>query len=184
MGIGLGCTNGQTGRLGDLTEAKVKRIFECDHRRLRPRKLGEARAKLTSRFGGERCGGRITVDGRAIISDERLGAARESRLREILARVHNEPVQPGCELRITSELTQPHDEFGKRILARIARILGIAQKVQSNPLHPRLVSNAKHFQCRAITVLCPLHEDGVGKTLEIESDGVGRVIDSSTAGGV
>jgi hypothetical protein len=175
MGVGLSSTNGKTCRVGDLTEAEVESILEGDDRRLGARQLREARAQLAARLGSDGRGGRIAIDRRSIIGDELLRASREPRLREVLARVDDKPVQPGCELRIAAELAESNDELRERILACVARILGVAQKVERDALHARLVSYTQRFERCAIAILRPSRKNRVGETLEIESGEVGRV---------
>ncbi len=176
MGVGLSCTNGETCGFRDLAEAKVKSILQGDYRRLRARQLGKARAELAPCLGGHcSCGG-IAVERRTIVGDERLGATREPCLGEVFARVHDQAVEPGRELRVAAELPESHDEFCQSVLAGIARILWIAEQMQSDSLDPPLVARTQHLKRGAIAILRASHENWVGETLEIESGGVGRVM--------
>ena len=59
------------------------------------------------------------------------------RLRDVLARVDDEPVQPGRELRLAAELTDADAELHQRLLRRVARVLGVAQHVQRDLLDAR-----------------------------------------------
>ena len=60
-----------------------------------------------------------------------------ARLGEVLAGVDDEPVEPGRELRLAAELADPDDELRERVLRGVARVLGVAQQVQREPLDPR-----------------------------------------------
>ena len=65
------------------------------------------------------------------------------RLREVLAGVDDEPVQPGRERRLAAELADADDELRERVLRRVARVLGVAQQVQRELLDPRRVPLAE-----------------------------------------
>ena len=95
---------------------------------------------------------RVAVARGALVLDERLGAARVRGLREVLARVDDEPVQPGRELRLAAELADADDELRERVLRRVARVLGVAEQVQRELLDPRRVPLAERRERLLVAV--------------------------------
>ena len=77
---------------------------------------------------------------------ERLVHARLAALGRVPARVDDEPVQPGGELRVAAELLQAHAELRERLLRGVARVLGIAQDLAREPLDLRRVPRAQRLE--------------------------------------
>ena len=55
----------------------------------------------------------------------------------VAAGVHDEPVQPGSELRLSAELPQARAELDEGLLRSIARFLEIAEQLRREAVHPR-----------------------------------------------
>jgi Biotin/lipoate A/B protein ligase family len=120
--------------------------------------------------------------GDAAVLEERLGPAlgRPPRLRHVLARVDDQPVEPGGERRLAAELADPAHELHERLLCGVARIFGIAQHVQGNPLDTRGMPLTEHSQCVGVAVSGTSHEDGVGEPLVDERSVGPHVVAGST----
>ena len=76
----------------------------------------------------------------------RCGARGPARLRDVLARVHDEPVEPRRELRLAAELPDAPHELHERLLRRVARVVGVAEHVQRDPLDARRVPGAERLE--------------------------------------
>ena len=177
VGVALRRADRKPGDLRDLGEADVEGVLERDHRRLRRRQLGQAAAELAAGFGGGERRDRDRRRGPAARRRERLGAAHGARLCEVLARVDDQAVQPRGELRLAPELADPHDELRERLLGRVARVLGVAQEVEREPLDPRRVPPAERLERLPVARFRPRHEDRIREPLVVE-----RVIETSRVG--
>src|SRR3954447_1382076 len=104
---------------GDLLERPLERVLEDDDLRLRRRDLSEAGAELRPRLGELRGALGVGVDGLARVLLEGIASARALALEHVLARVHEEPVEPRRELRLSAELLQPDAELRERLLRRV-----------------------------------------------------------------
>ena len=133
----------------------VERVLQHDDSRLGRRQLREAAAELEAGLRLRQRAGRIAVRGDTGVLEERLRPARRrpAGLRDVLARVDDEPVQPGRELRLAPELADPLDELRQGLLRGIARVLGVAQDVQRDPLDPGGVPLAERRQRQPVSVL-------------------------------
>ena len=130
MGVALGRPDGEARERRDLAEPELERVLQRHHGRLRARQLGEAAAELATRLGAGERGNRVTVTGRAQVGRERLRPAQRAGLRVVLARVDDEPMQPGGECRLAAELPDPDDELRERLLRGVARVLRVAKQVE------------------------------------------------------
>jgi hypothetical protein len=74
-------------------------------------------------------------------------------------------VQPGRELRLAAKLPDPRADLRERLLRRVARVLGVAQQVQRDPLHARLVPLAQGLEGTGVSVFGSSHEDRVAQAL-------------------
>ena len=74
-------------------------------------------------------------------------------------------MQPGGELRLPFELPDSLHELHEGLLRRIARVLGVAQDVQRDPLHPRGVALAERRQGQLVSVFCTPHQNRVREPL-------------------
>ena len=183
MGIALRRPDRETRRRRDLVERDVERIFERDDRRLGSRETRQAASKLTPRLGRGGRASRIAVEGDARVLIQRLGAPLGCPpcLRDVLAGIDREPVEPRRELRLATELADPADELHQRLLRGIARVLGIAKHVQRDPLDPGCVPLAERGQREPVTVLGASNEDGIGEPLIDERPVGPQLADYSTA---
>ena len=74
-------------------------------------------------------------------------------------------MQPGGELGLALELADPLHELHERLLGCVASVLGVAQHVQGDPLHPRSVPLAERRQCLLVSVFRASHKNGVRESL-------------------
>ncbi len=110
-------------------------------------------------------GHRVAVARGPLVGAQRLGAADRPRLREVLAGVHDEAVQPGRELRLAPELADPDDELRERVLGRVARVLRVAQEMQRDLLDARGVALAERRERGRVAGLGASHEDRIRETV-------------------
>ena len=61
-----------------------------------------------------------------------------------------------------AELADPAHELHERLLGRVARVLGVAEHVQRDPLDARRVPLAERGERGPVTVFGTANEDGVG----------------------
>ena len=169
MGIGLGGTDGKTCGFGDFAESEIERVLQCYDGCLCPWEFSEARSKFAPGLGCSSGDSRVAIDGAPVIGFERFCAPCLPCLREVLARVHDQAVQPRRELRFAAVLAESHDDFCESVLARIPRIFGIAQQMKRKALHSRLVADAEHLKRGTIAILRSPHENWVGETVEVET---------------
>ena len=133
----------------DLLERVPERVLE--RRSPAPGRARCRRASRTARGAARRCRPRAPGrrPGRAEIVGERLVRARLLPLGDVAARVDDEPVQPGGELRLAPELLQPDADLGERLLGGVASVLGVAQQVPGEPLDLRGVPRRRAPRARA-----------------------------------
>src|SRR5262249_29532292 len=82
------------------------------------------------------------------------------------------------ELSLAAELADAHDELRERLLRGIARILGVAKKMERETLDARGVTFAQGLERLVVAGLGAGHENRVGKPLVDERDiGVGIAAD-------
>jgi Biotin/lipoate A/B protein ligase family len=181
MGVALRRADRQPCRRRDLLERHVERILQSDNLRLRRRQLGEAAAELEPRLRCRECALRVAVRGNALVFEERLGAPLPARLSDVLARVDDEPVQPGRKLRLALELADALHELHKRLLRGVAGILGVAQHVLGDAMDTLGMAFTQRGKRKLVSVFCTSHKDGVGKLLVDERRVRPQVTDDSTA---
>ena len=167
MRVAFGCADRQAGRGRDVVERDVERVLQYDDGRLCDRQLGKTPAELAA---GLRCGelaGGVGVEGDARVLEQRLGAALGGppRLRDVLARVDRQAVQPRGELRLASKLPDALYELDERLLRGVARVLRITQDVECDSVHPAGVPLAERCKSELVSVFGSAHEDGVRKPL-------------------
>ena len=144
---------------------KSKRVLEDDHARLLRRDAGQARAELA------RAARRAPPPGpdprrRPARSSSGSGSQRRTRWRcgDVAARVDDEPVEPGRELRLAAELAEPHAELRERLLRGVARVLGIARScARAARRAGRAARRAP--PARGVAVFCSRHQDRVAQPL-------------------
>ena len=169
MGIALRRPHRQAGCRGDLGESEIEGVLERDHGRLCRRKLGKAAAELAARLRGGQRRHRVAVPRGALVGEERLGPSDRPRLGEVLTGVHDEPVQPGRELRLATELADPDDELRERVLCCIACVLGVAQKMERDPLDAGGIALAERSERGRVAGLGARYENRVGEAVVGES---------------
>lgn len=182
MRVALRGADRQAGRLRDLLERGVETIFERDHRRLRDRQLREAATELAARLRlGERSL-RVAVTRDAQVLVQRLGSPlrRPARLRHVLARVHDEPVQPGGELRLAAELSDTLNELHERLLRRVAGVVGVAEHVKGDPVDPIGMACTQGFEGEGVSISGTTNEDRVREPLVDERPVRPQLSDNST----
>lgn len=182
MRVALGRPDGQTRGTRDLLEGNVEAVLERDNGRLRGGKLREATPELEASFGLRERPGRVAVPGDPGVLVQRLGPALRgpARLRDVLARVHDEPVQPGRKLRLAPELADPLHELHERLLRRVARVFRVTQDVQGDSLHPRRVPLAERCERKLVSIFCTANKNRVRKPLVDERPGWPQVAHDST----
>ena len=136
MRVALGGSDGQPRRLRDLVERRVERVLERDDARLGGGQLGQARAELAPRLGSGELPRRVAVPRDTRVLEQRLRPAlgRPARLGDVLARVDDQAVQPGRELRVAPELLHAPHELDHRLLGGVVRVLGVAKDVERDPV--------------------------------------------------
>jgi biotin-[acetyl-CoA-carboxylase] ligase BirA-like protein len=165
MRVTLRGADGHPRRLGDLVERVAERVLQQDDLRLLRRDPGERLAQLAAklRVAGRASG--IVVEPCLQIVGERLVHARLPALGRVAAGVHDEPVQPGRELRLAAELLQPHTDLRERLLGRVGGILRVPEQMAGQPLDLRSVPLEQRLESLAIAVLRPRHENRVTELL-------------------
>ena len=137
------------GGLGDLLERVAERVLEHDDLRL----LGEmpASESQSSRRSSEMRTPRVGSSLDVAPSSSASGScdARLAPLGGVAARVDDEPVQPGRELRLAAELLEADADLRERFLRRVARVLGVPQEMPREPLDPRGVARSSASSARA-----------------------------------
>ena len=108
---------------------------------------------------------RIAVGRDPAVLDELFCPARPARLRDVLARVHDKPVEPRGELRLPAELADALDELHKRLLCRVTGVFGVPENVQRDPLHSRRMPLTERRERQLISVFCASNKDWIGKPL-------------------
>jgi hypothetical protein len=74
-------------------------------------------------------------------------------------------MQPRGELGLAAELADALHELDERLLGCVVSVVGVAQNVQRNPIHPIGVPLAESCECAFISVFGTAHEDGVRELL-------------------
>jgi Biotin/lipoate A/B protein ligase family len=182
--VTLGSADGEPGRGGDLVEWNVEGVLEDDDPGLRGRQLGKAATELEPglRLCERPVGVAVGGDPRVLV--ERLCPAlrRPPGLGDVLAGVDDETVQPGGELGLALELSDPLDELHERLLGCVARVLGVAQNVLGNSFHARSVPLAERRQRLPVSVLRTPHQNGIREPLVHERPVGPQVTHDSTGG--
>jgi hypothetical protein len=182
--VALGRADGHTLALRDLLEGQADRVLEHDHARLVGRDACEAAPKLAAQLGQRRLVHRVGVHGGARVVVERLPAARPLARGDVLARIHDEPVQPRRELRLAPELADPDAELREGLLRGVASVLAVPQQVEGKPLHARRVPLAQDLEGPPVTVFRPSHENGIAQPAVVEGRlGPQRLLDSTGRAG-
>src|SRR5207248_10604539 len=82
----------------------------------------------------------------------------------VATRVDDEPVQPGRELRLATELAQAETELRQRLLCRVTCVFWIAEEVLGQPFDSPCVADAEGLERAGVTGLRASHENGVSET--------------------
>ena len=181
MRVALRRADRQPCRRGDLLERHVERVLQPDDLRLRRRQLGQAAPELEPRLRLRERALWVTVGRDALVLHEELGTPLPARLSNVLARVDDEAVEPGRELRLALELAYALHELHERLLRGVAGILGVAQDVLRDAMDTLRMTFTQRGQRKLVSVFCTSHKDGVGKPLVDERRVRPQVLDDSTA---
>ena len=119
--------------LRDLFERVAERVLQENDLRLLRRDLAERLAELPAELGDAGVARRVVVGLEELA--ERLVHACPPALDRVEARVDDEPVQPGRELRAAAELLQPDAHLRERLLRGIVSVVRVAQDVACEPFH-------------------------------------------------
>ena len=161
--VALRRADGHPGCLGDLLERVAECVLEEDDLRLLRRDVGERVTELAPQLGVARIA-RGIVDGCEVLA-ERLVRTGLATLDRVKARVENESVQPGRELRAAVELFQADADLCERLLRRVVRVLAIPKHPEREPFDTRTVAREKCVERAIIAVLRALHEHGIAELL-------------------
>jgi biotin-[acetyl-CoA-carboxylase] ligase BirA-like protein len=146
---------------GDLFERVAERILQEHDLRLLRRHLAERGAKLAAKLGDAGVARRIVVRLKELA--ERLVHASPPALDGVEAGVHDEPVQPGRELRAAPELLQPDAHLRERFLCSVVSVVRVTKDVARKPFHLRLVPGEQRLERLRVAVLGARHEHGVAQ---------------------
>ena len=187
VGVALGRSDRQPGRRRDLVERR-RRTRPCSDDDLSP-------APRAARRGSGRARG-ASPTRRARGPDRRRAATRASSKSGSVRRV---AAQRACatslQVLTTSRCSQVEncdsplnwptrcDELHERLLRGVARVLGVAQDVERDPLDPRGVALAERRQRQLVSVLRAPHQNRVREPLVDERPVGPQVTDDSTASG-
>jgi BirA family transcriptional regulator, biotin operon repressor / biotin---[acetyl-CoA-carboxylase] ligase len=166
MHVALGSAHRDLRDARDLRIRKTEGIPEHNDRplfRREPRqRLGDVVAKIGERRKAR--GIRLLVGG-AVLHGERLGPPDSLEGDAVSTRVHDEPVQPGSELGLPSELAQPRAKLDEGLLRRVARLLEIAEELRRKPVHARRVACNEDIESAVVAVRGLANELGVAQAL-------------------
>src|SRR5204862_173379 len=84
---------------------------------------------------------------------------------DVAGGVDHEPVKPGRELRLATELADPDAELGERFLSGVASVLRVGEQVPGKALHLRRVTFAQRLECTLVAVLSSLDQDRIAQPL-------------------
>ena len=173
MRVALRGAHRKAGGVGDLGEAQVEGVLQRDDGCLRRRQLGEAAAELAACLTGDECADRVAVRRLALVRDEVLETpfGLPPGLRHVLARVHDQPMEPRRELRLAAVRVEPANQLHERFLSRVGGVLGIAENVERDPLRPRRVAGAEHIEGPPVSVFGAAYENGVGQPPVVQRPG-------------
>jgi hypothetical protein len=130
----------------DLLERVAESVLEDDHLRLLGRDARQRVAQFLPQLGHADATSRVLLDVRAELVGQRIVDTGALPLGHVATGVDDEPVQPRRELRLAAELLEADAELRQRLLRRIARVLGVAQKVARKPLDARRMPDAERFE--------------------------------------
>ena len=121
--------------------------------------FGERRASAASELaalvGKERGARRIALLARRLILErERLGLADALAREAIAARVHDQAMEPGGELRLSAELAQPRAQLDERFLRGVPRLLEIAHDLRGEPVDSRGMPLDERVERPSVAVSC------------------------------
>ncbi len=181
MRVALRGPDGHALACRDLGERVPESVLQDDHARLFLREAGKSRTELVPELRQVCLSGGVGIACDALIVKQGLTAAHALAGGDVMAGVDHEPVEPGCELRIAAELTQPQAELGERLLGGIAGVLGVGEHVRGEALHTRSVPLAQRRQRHRVAVLCSLDQDRITQPLVDERPLGPRVLTNLTA---
>ena len=183
MGVALRRADRQPGRRRRSRRTRRRSRPSAPRRSPAPAaaRRGSGRARGASRTAASARAGSPSR-GDAQVLEQRLGAplGRPASLRDVLARVDDEPMQPGRELGLAAELADPLHELHERLLRRVAGVVGVAEDVQRDPVDALGVPVAERCECALVSVFRAADEDWVRKPLVDERPVGPQVTNDST----
>src|SRR5215469_15844973 len=105
MSVTLRRSDRHAGSCRNLLERVAECVLEDDHLRLFGRDTCERVAELPPQLGDANAASRVVLEVGAELLGKRLVRPRPLAFRDITARIDDEPVQPGRELRLAAELS-------------------------------------------------------------------------------
>jgi hypothetical protein len=84
---------------------------------------------------------------------------------DVVARVDDEPVEPGREAGVASELADSHTELCQRFLSGIPGVLVVGKHLRGQALDARRVPLAKRRERPLVAVLCSPDKNGITEPL-------------------
>lgn len=163
MGVALRSSDGHPVGCRDLLERQTERVLQHDDARLVGRKRGQAAVQLSAQLGAIGFTRRIRVGSSAPILEQWLAGPSTLAVGDITTRVHGQPVQPRCELRLSAKLPDLDAEFRQRLLRRVSRVLGIAQEMTGKLLDPRRMALTERREGSRVAVFCSFHQNRIAQ---------------------
>jgi biotin-[acetyl-CoA-carboxylase] ligase BirA-like protein len=119
---------------------------------------GEARErgrKLAPLVRQQHGAGGIAVLARGLVLEhEWLRLANPLSRKAVAARVHDDAVKPGGELRLAAELAQARAQLDERLLRGIPRLFEIAHDLRREPVHARCMPFDENVERPSIAISC------------------------------
>ena len=121
---------------GDLLVRHPEHVAENDHEALVRRETSERGGELAALVREQRRPRGIALLARGLVLErERLRLADPLTREAIAARVHDQAMEPGRELRLAAELAQARAQLDERLLRGVPRILEVAHELRREPVH-------------------------------------------------
>ncbi len=142
-------------RARDLLVRHPEDVPKDDHEPLARREAcerGRELAPLVRKQRGTR--GIAFLAGRFVLEGELLRLADPLSREAVAARVHDQAVEPGGELRLAAELAQARAQLDKRLLRGIPRLLEVAHELRREPVHARCMPFDENVERPSITCSC------------------------------
>ena len=136
-------------------------VATSDLARLFGRDLCQTAVQLAAQLRPVGLSRRIRVGGGSSILEQRFAGSGPLPVPHVSTGVDRQPVQPGRELRLASELPDLDAELRQCFLRRVARVLGIAKQMARELLHARGVPLAERLESPRVAVFRSFHQDRI-----------------------